>query len=107
MSAQAQQAGKERPYSVALGLASSHGVTPHDLDPLVHECAQLHSQSDLNDTDDSDEQEAIIEGAERLASNVNNDGLEAQIAFIHSVLGDETEGRICDLINDFPEGPCP
>jgi hypothetical protein len=38
--------------------------------------------SDINTTDDPDEQEHIILNVESVASNINNNGFEAQISYL-------------------------
>lgn len=60
-------------------------LTPMDedeLDEAVSELCQALSLDELNATDDADEQETIIASAEAAASEINNQGPEAQRAFL-------------------------
>lgn len=98
----------EEGYLVLRGLCSSHGVQPSDLDDLVHECAVHADLEHLNGLINAVDQEAFLTDRESLASKVNNQGWEAQLRFIHNVLGDDAaDERISGLIMSFDEGPSP
>lgn len=74
--------GGEEARLVAELLAEAGPDVPDDaLDDFVYDVAQAAALDDLNATDDEDEQETIIAGSERAASDVNNQGLAAQIRY--------------------------
>jgi hypothetical protein len=52
------------------------------LDELVYDTMLNASLGELNNTENEDEQEDVIESAEHNASNVNNEGIEGQLAFL-------------------------
>lgn len=52
------------------------------LDDLVYDSAQEKTLSQLNATDDENEQDRIIKEAERWASTINNGGFESQVEFL-------------------------
>lgn len=55
-----------------------------NLDERVHEVCQALTLEALNSTDDEAEQERIISAAESRASEINNQGEAAQLAFLAS-----------------------
>lgn len=61
----------------------------HLLDDIVVEYTMDRFLSELNDTEDAQEQEEIISMAEREAAQINNDGTAAQVAFILADAGVE------------------
>jgi hypothetical protein len=65
-----------------LALALALGLAEDALDEEVHALAQELTLGLLNATDDPAGQEAVIAGSERLAAEVNNGGLDAQLAFL-------------------------
>lgn len=56
-----------------------------ELDELVYEAVQQHGLPELNKLDDEDDQEAHIEDRESHASDINNEGIEAQLRYLLSV----------------------
>jgi hypothetical protein len=57
-------------------------LEPGDLDTAVHDLAQEIGLGELNSRKDEDDQEEHIATQEAAASDINNGGLEAQVAFL-------------------------
>jgi hypothetical protein len=75
-------AGRSETQDRLVSLARSLGMAEDALDEAVHVLAQKLTLDQLNRSDDADEQEEIIATTERRASNLNNQGLAAQIGFL-------------------------
>jgi len=78
------------------------------LDDIVLDLCVSSVTDTLNSTDDDGEQEDLISGSEKKASDINNSGPAGQIDFILTECGD-AEGRkiLAELFSHGPNGPQP
>jgi hypothetical protein len=82
-------------FNRLVALAESLGVQDEDLDSAVHEMVQESALDKLNSLDEPEDQEEHIEAGEHRASEINNRGLPAQIAFLLEHL---SEGEVEQVI---------
>ncbi len=78
------------------------------LDDMVLDLCASSITDTLNSTDDDGDQEDIISGSEKKASDINNSGPAGQIDFILTEYG-EAEGHkiLAELFSHGPNGPRP
>lgn len=82
-------------YNLLPGMAElerwmrQEGLSESDLDELVHEKAQSHANSELNEAAAPSAQDSQLDSCEALASSVNNAGMLSQLEFLQ---GETSQG---------------
>ncbi|MFE0373363.1 hypothetical protein [Streptomyces tendae] len=78
-----------------LALAHSLGIDPIDLDEAVHDAASQYASDASNSADDgTDTDELHDEAGRQAADDVNNEGLDKQVAYLVAEYGHEETERI-------------
>ncbi|MCX4826623.1 hypothetical protein OG883_44085 [Streptomyces sp. NBC_01142] len=77
-----------------LTLAGSLGIDPTDLDEAVHDAAARYAGDASNAADEVDSDELHDEAGRQAADDVNNRGLERQVAYLVAQYGHMAAERI-------------
>lgn len=65
-----------------LAYCHSHKISPEQLDELVYEAATNQCLPSLNEESQPKGQEQILKASEEEASQINNEGMRAQLTFL-------------------------
>lgn len=84
------------PVEQLLALAEELGLEPADLGDAVHDLAQEVGLAELNSLEEDVDQDEHITTQEVRASDINNSGLESQVAFLLEHNGHEDTRRLLE-----------